>query len=111
MSKAKKKYKVDKKAIALNSMVSSTSTLTVGAILQFFETVPTGKMGLILFAVFSAQVLPKIIVEYNKRYQVVKAQREAFREGLEYDTKEMALKWPANLLFLFFSALDQATYF
>jgi len=111
MSEAKQRYKVDKKAIILNSAVSGTSTLTVGGILKFLSATPTGQMPLILTAVFTAQVLPKLLVEYNKRYHTVKAQREAFRDGRTYDTNNMALNWPKNLFYLLFSGLDKATYF
>lgn len=111
MSDAKQRYKVDKKAIMLNTGVSTFSTATVGGILSAFNTVPISQLPMLLAAVFAAQVLPKILIEYNNRYQKVKAQRDAFREGRNYSTKDMASNWSQNLFYLFFSGLDKATYF
>lgn len=105
------KYKVDIKAIVLNAAISLTSTATVGGLLSFWNTVPTSQMPLVLVSVFLAQFVPKILVEYNKRYQIVKAQRKAFEAGRDFNTEQLVLKFPHNFFFLIFAGLDKATYF
>lgn len=79
--KAKDRYQMDYKGILLNTLVSATSSLTAASLLNFVKSVPPSEMPLIVGIIFVAQIIPKLLVEVNKRYQINKAKREGFSDG------------------------------
>lgn len=100
------RYDIDYQGIILNTLVSATSSLTATGLLNFVQTVPVSQMPVIFLVIFVAQILPKILVEYNKSYRVNKAKKEGFKDGFTTpsDTKKTTSE-------LFFSFCESASYF
>ena len=99
---------MDYRGILLNTAVSATSSLTATGLLNFVQSIPMEQMPVVIGVLFVAQVLPKLLVELNKRYIRNKARREAFSEGLlndNFDTNE------STTLKTFFSMCEHASYF
>lgn len=79
--KAIERYEVDVGGVILNTLVSATSSVTAGALLNFVKSVPTDQMPLIIGIVFFAQVVPKLLVELNRAYAANQAKREGYSQG------------------------------
>lgn len=110
LERARDRYGIDYKGILLNTGVSVFSSVTATSLLNFVQSVPVEQMPVIFGVLFVAQVLPKLLVELNKRYARNKAKREGFSEGLLNDDFKPE-KNKMTALDFFFSMCDHASYF
>jgi len=107
---ADERYNIDYKGIIMNTLVSATSSLTATGLLNFVQSVPVSQMPVIFLVIFVAQILPKILVEYNKSYRVNQAKKQGFTDGFVTSgddggsTKHTTSE-------LFFSLCESASYF
>lgn len=82
LKKARERYNIDYKGILLNTAVSVLSSATATGVTSAITSIPVSQLPVIAFAIFVAQILPKLVIELNKAYFRNKARREAYSEGL-----------------------------
>lgn len=107
--KASNRYDMDYYGIFLNTAVSATSSITASGLLGWVSSVPESQLPVIFVVFFVAQVVPKLLVETNKRYRINKAKQEGYSEailekGLGSETKAAAFNY-------FFYMCEHASYF
>lgn len=83
--RAREKYQIDYKGIALNTVVSILSSASATAVTSFLTSVPASQLPAVAAGIFIAQVLPKLFIELHKSYFRNKARRKAYSEGLLND--------------------------
>jgi len=83
--KAENRYNIDYKGIFLNTAVSVLSSATATGVTSAITSIPMSQLPVVAFAIFVAQILPKLVIELNKAYFRNKARREAYQEGLLND--------------------------
>lgn len=109
---AKERYRLDYKGILLNAGVSAMSSITASGFLNIVQAIPLQQLPLTLLILFVAQVLPKLIVELNKRHARNRARREGYKEGLlNDDFRSETENVKMNTSNFFISMCEHASYF
>lgn len=109
--RAQQRYRMDYAGILLNTLVSATSSLTAAGLLNFVKSVPPSEMPVIVAVIFVAQIVPKLMVELNKRYKVNKAKRKGFSDGVLSDSFDDGSGDGKTTLDIIFWMCDHASYF
>lgn len=112
LRKARERYNIDYKGILLNTGVSVLSSATATGVTSAITTIPMSQLPVVAFAIFVAQILPKLVIELNKAYFRNKARREGYKEGLlNDDFSEKSEKAKATAFNTFISLCEHASYF
>lgn len=107
---AEERFDVDYTGLVLNTLVSATSSITASGLLSTIESIPREELPLVFAVVFVAQVLPKLMVEANKRYQKTRAKIEGYQHGLLEDD-EFGKGRSRTLRGRFLALCEHASYF
>lgn len=110
MERARQRYSADYRGIALNALVSGFSSLTATGFLDVAGAVSRTSVPVVFVILFVFQVVPKLLVEFNKSYRVNKAKREGFSEGLledDFDETKTKLSFTDYVMGMF----EHASYF
>lgn len=79
---AEQRYETDYYGILLNAGLSVFSSVSASSVLAFVESVPMSRLPVVFTAIFFAQILPKILVELNKKYAMRQAKIKGYKEGV-----------------------------